>query len=53
LVESSICKSKSEARQIIQQGGVKVNEEKISDFAFQTKAGDVVQKGSRFFVKVL
>jgi tyrosyl-tRNA synthetase len=52
LAEAKICTSKSDARRAIEQGGVKVNEEKVSDFAYQTKAGDVVQKGSRFFVKV-
>ncbi|HBU07507.1 MAG TPA: tyrosine--tRNA ligase [Candidatus Magasanikbacteria bacterium] len=52
LVESKICKSKSEARQMIEQGGVKVNDEKVSAFDFATKSGDVVQKGSRFFVRV-
>ena len=31
---------------------VKVNEKKISTFDFKTKAGDVAQKGSRFFVRI-
>lgn len=53
LVESKVCKSKSEARQMIEQGGVKVNEEKVSTFDFQTKPNDVVQKGSRHFVRVM
>ena len=52
LVESKVCKSKSEARQMIEQGGVKVNEEKVTTFDFQTKPNDVVQKGSRHFVRV-
>lgn len=52
LVEAKFVKSKSEARQVIQQGGVKVNEEKVEDIAFEVKKGDVVQKGSRFFVKI-
>ncbi len=53
LVESKLCKSKSEARQMIEQGGVKVNDESIELFDFETKAGDVVQKGKRFFVKIV
>lgn len=53
LVESRICNSKSDARRAIEQGGVKVNEEKISAFDFKIKVSDVVQKGSRFFVRVL
>ena len=52
LVESKICASKGDARRQIEQGGVKVNGEKISAFDFKTKKGDVVQKGSRFFVRV-
>ncbi|MFZ2190175.1 MAG: tyrosine--tRNA ligase [Candidatus Magasanikiibacteriota bacterium] len=53
LVEAKICSSKGDARRQIEQGGVKVNDEKINSFDFQTKAGDVVQKGSRFFVRVV
>jgi tyrosyl-tRNA synthetase len=52
LVESKVCKSKSEARQMIEQGGVKVNEEKVTTFDFQTKPNDVVQKGSRHFLRL-
>lgn len=54
LVESKICKSKSEVRQMIDQGGVKVNEEKVpaGEYNFVVKAGDIIQKGSRFFVRV-
>ncbi|MDO8499784.1 MAG: tyrosine--tRNA ligase [bacterium] len=55
LVEAKICKSKSEARQMIDQGGVKINEQKVAagDYAATVKAGDVAQKGSRFFVRVI
>jgi len=53
LMESGICTSKGDARRQIEQGGVKVNDVKISDFAYQTKPGEVVQKGSRFFVRVI
>ena len=57
LIESKICSSKSEARRQIEQGGVKVNGEKVEIvgarfIAPAVKRGDVVQKGSRFFVKV-
>lgn len=53
LVESKIAKSKSDARKLIEQGGVKVNDEKVSSIEAKVKVGDVVQKGSRFFVKVI
>ncbi len=52
LVEAKICKSKSEARQVIAQGGVKINDKKVETIDEQVKSGDVVQKGSRFFVKI-
>ena len=52
LVESKICKSKSEARQVIAQGGVKINDKKVEAIDEQVKSGDIVQKGSRFFVKI-
>lgn len=54
LVESNICKSKSEARQVIDQGGVKINDNKVGagDYSAALKSGDVVQKGSRWFVRI-
>lgn len=52
LVESKLCPSKGEARRSIEQGGVKVNEEKIDTIEYKVKPGDVVQKGKRFFVRV-
>ena len=52
LLESKICLSRTDARRQIEQGGVKVNEEKITAFDFVIKPGNVVQKGSRFFVRV-
>ncbi len=52
LVEANICKSKSEARQVITQGGVKINDKKVEAIGEQVTSGDVVQKGSRFFVKI-
>lgn len=54
LIGAKICKSKSEARQVIDQGGVKINEKKVEagDYSAVLKKGDVVQKGSRFFARV-
>lgn len=53
LVESKICKSTSEARQVIAQGGVKINDKKVQSIEEKVKSGDVVQKGSRWFVKIV
>jgi len=52
LAEAKICASKSEARQVIAQGGVKINDTKVQSIEEKVKSGDVVQKGSRFFVKI-
>ncbi|MEK7643802.1 MAG: tyrosine--tRNA ligase [Patescibacteria group bacterium] len=52
LVEGKLVPSKSEARRAIEQGGVKLNDEKVEVYTQEVKAGDIVQKGKRFFVKV-
>jgi tyrosyl-tRNA synthetase len=55
LVETKLASSKSEARRLIQQGGVKVNGETVKDINFQVKLdgnGKIIQKGKRNFAKV-
>ncbi|KKU27286.1 MAG: Tyrosyl-tRNA synthetase [Candidatus Magasanikbacteria bacterium GW2011_GWA2_46_17] len=52
LIEAKIVPSKSEARRVVQQGGVKVVDNKIDSIDAVVKPGDVVQKGSRWFVRV-
>jgi len=52
LVEAKIASSKSEARRTIEQGGVKVNDKKISDFKLEVKSNDIIQKGKRHFIKI-
>lgn len=53
LVESGNASSKSEARRLMEQGGVKVNDEVIKDLNTDVKAeGQVVQVGKRRFVKL-
>ncbi|NQU99903.1 MAG: tyrosine--tRNA ligase [Parcubacteria group bacterium] len=53
LVESGLVKGTSDARRNITQGGVKVNDKKIEDIKTEVKAGDLVQKGKRFFVRIV
>ncbi|MBI5358617.1 tyrosine--tRNA ligase, partial [Candidatus Amesbacteria bacterium] len=48
LVETGLAKSKSEAKRLIEQGGVKVNETKISNFEFQISNSCVINIGRRF-----
>ncbi len=56
LVESKLCSSKSEARRQIEEGGVKVDGVVVEDVgALVEMKGEpvVVQKGKRFFVKII
>ena len=57
MVKAGVVKSKSEARQNVQQGGVSVDGEKISDIKAviteeQLKGGIVLKKGKKTFKKV-
>lgn len=56
LVQCQLCSSKGEAKRLIQQGGITVDEEKISDFSHKiTKAqlekGIKIKKGKKIFHK--
>ncbi len=59
LVKSGIAKSNGEARRLIQQGGISVNGEKVSDFTYSIDEKDVlsgetiVKKGKKVFYKVV
>ena len=58
LVRSGLCVSKSEARRNIQQGGVTVNDEKITDIsksfgADELKKGIIVRRGKKNYIKVI
>ena len=55
LLVSKLCPSKGEARRLIQQGGVTIGEDKITDFAREFTAADfegeglIVKKGKKTF----
>ena len=58
LVRSGLVKSKSEARQAVQQGGVSVDGEKVSDIkTYFTKEdladGKLIRKGKKSYMKVI
>lgn len=53
LLVSKLAESKSDARRLIEQGGVKVDGAVVSDERTVVKAGSVVQKGKRWFVRVV
>ncbi|ARK31737.1 tyrosine--tRNA ligase [Halalkalibacter krulwichiae] len=54
LVELKMQSSKGEARRMIQNGGVKINEEKVEDVQLQVEIEDdlVLQVGKRKFMKI-
>lgn len=58
LMLAELTPSKSEARRAIQQGGVSLNENKITSFDYTVSSNDIVngeimlQKGKKSFVKV-
>jgi len=53
LVEAGLCSSKSDARRTIEQGGVKINDEKVGSIDALVNVGDVLQKGKRHFLKIV
>lgn len=54
MIAAGICKSKGEARRLIEQGGVFVNEEKVTDFAMPVPAKEfVLHKGKKVHVKIV
>ena len=58
LVKSGLCATRSEARRNIQQGGVSVDDEKVSDIgrsftADELRAGILVKRGKKNFNKVI
>jgi len=52
LVALKLAQSKSEARRLIEQGGVRLNDAKIDGDEIKVKSGDVIQVGKRRFVKL-
>lgn len=55
LVENKLASSKSEARRLIEQNGVKLNDIKISNIEAEEKlkSGDIIQVGKRRFAKIV
>lgn len=54
LLETKLCPSKSEARRMVEQGGVKVNNEKIDDVNYVVIINEtIIQKGKKNFIRVL
>jgi len=51
LVESKLAESRTDARRLIEQGGVKVDGKLVKSLDKSVKSGNVIQKGKRFFVR--
>ena len=52
LVKEKFLSSKSEFRRLINQGGVKINQEKLMDIDFRLKNNDVIKIGKKKFIRV-
>lgn len=54
LLEIKLVNSKGEARRLIEQGGIKINEEAITDINLEVKIkeGLIIQRGKRQFVRI-
>ncbi len=53
IVESGMVKSKNEARRLIQQGGIELDNSKISDINAKISQSGIMKVGSRRFLKLV
>ena len=51
LVENQLAKSKSEARRLIDQGGVYINDERAKDVNYTVQKDDIIRVGKRRYIK--
>ena len=57
LVETKLCASRGEAKKLIQQGGVSVEEEKVTELGYkftreELKDGIKIKKGKKIYHKI-
>jgi tyrosyl-tRNA synthetase len=52
LVAAGICASNGEARRLISQGGVSLNDDKVVDINAPVKDGDILHKGKKIHIKI-
>ena len=53
LFMANLAQSKSGARRLIEQKGIKINGKTINSIDRMVKRGDVIQKGKRYFLKII
>jgi len=52
ITEHALASSSSEAKRLLDQGAVSINEEVIKEWGYMLKKGDIVRVGPRKFLKV-
>lgn len=52
LTEAGLVDSKSEARRLLKQGAIKLNQAKVDSETISIKSGDVIQAGKRRFARI-
>ena len=53
LLETELVTSKSEARRLIEQNGISINKEKVTDLNLKVEEDCIIQKGKKVFLKVI
>lgn len=53
LADAGLAASKSDARRLIEQAGVKINSQTINGFEHRLQSGDIIQAGKRHFIKII
>lgn len=53
LIQSGLAKSKSDARRLVEQNSIKINSETVTSIEEIVQKNDFIQKGRRFFVKIV
>ncbi|MDE5722208.1 MAG: tyrosine--tRNA ligase [Clostridia bacterium] len=53
LVAAGVCASNGEARRLIQQGGISLNDNKVTDINAPVASGDVIHKGKKVHIKII
>ena len=52
LLNSALNFSKSEARRLVDQGGLSINNNKVTDYEYKFKDGDILKAGKRKFLRI-
>ncbi len=53
IVDSGLVESKSEAKRLLSQNAVQINDQTIVDWGYKVKKGDVIRVGTRKFLRVV